>query len=118
MHLRDIFDQFVPGSFVPNDIFSYAPGGGDMRLRKLWLEEMIVKNPTLNGKKISMPLETAGLTNGLAMVAFLFVDPGDTFVLPDLNWDNYELIYRYQYGANVRTFPPSPGKEGSTCRAF
>ncbi|HPX28566.1 MAG TPA: aminotransferase class I/II-fold pyridoxal phosphate-dependent enzyme [Sphaerochaeta sp.] len=105
MHLRDIFDRFVPGSFVPNDIFSYSPGGGDMRLRKLWLKEMIAKNPTLKDKKISLPLVTAGLTNGLAMIASLFVDPGDTFVLPDLNWDNYELIYHHQYRADVKKFP-------------
>jgi aspartate/methionine/tyrosine aminotransferase len=105
MHLRDIFDRFVPGSFVPNDIFSYSPGGGDMRLRKLWLKEMTAKNPTLKDKKISLPLVTAGLTNGLAMIASLFVDPGDTFVLPDLNWDNYELIYHHQYRADVKKFP-------------
>ncbi|MGI6438042.1 MAG: hypothetical protein ACOX0D_08450 [Sphaerochaeta sp.] len=82
-----------------------------MRLRKLWLEEMIAKNPTLNGKKISLPLVTAGLTNGLAMVASLFVDPGDTFVLPDLNWDNYELIYHHQYRSrSYRTFPSFTGE--------
>jgi len=105
MHLRDIFDYFVPGSFEPNDLFSYAPGGGDMKLRKLWLKEMLVKNPSLIDKKFSLPLVTAGLTHGLSLVASLFVEAGDTFIIPDLSWDNYELIYLHQHAANVKTFP-------------
>ena len=104
MHLSDIFDQFVEGAFQPKDIFSYAPGGGDQTLRKLWQKEMVAKNPTLAGKTFSLPLVTAGLTHGLYIVGSLFVEEGDTIVIPDQSWDNYELIFLHQRGAKVKTF--------------
>ena len=39
--LEDIYSQFVPGSLRKNQIFSYAPGGGDKALRKAWKEAII-----------------------------------------------------------------------------
>ena len=105
MHLSDIYNKFAENSFKPSDLFSYAPGGGDQQLRNLWKKQMLAKNPSLAGKSISLPIVTAGLTHGLSMLAQLFAQEGDTLVIPDLAWDNYELIFAHQVNANVLTFP-------------
>lgn len=105
MHLSDIYNKFDTASFTPSDIFSYAPGGGDPRLRALWKEEMVKKNPSLASKKFSLPIVTAGLTHGLSIIGQLFFQSGDTLVVPDLAWDNYELIYVHQQDAQIVSFP-------------
>jgi aspartate/methionine/tyrosine aminotransferase len=105
MYLSDIYDQFVPGSFKPSQLFSYAPGGGDPTLRDLWKAEMLRKNPSLAGKHISRPIVTSGLTHSLSIISMLFSQEGDTLVLPDLAWDNYELIYTSLNNVAIKTFP-------------
>ena len=103
--LEDIYSQFVPGSFKKNQIFSYAPGGGDKELRKEWKNAIIKKNPTLEDKLFSEPLVTGGLTHTISTVATLFVDEGDEVVCPNLFWDNYELIFNESVGAKLKLFP-------------
>ncbi len=104
MHLHDIMDFYKEGVFRPSEIFNYAPGGGDKTLRKIWKDEMIRKNPSLKNKLFSQPLVTAGLTHAISLCATLFFDEGDTLVLPDLFWDNYDLVFRELRGCSIRTF--------------
>ena len=103
--LRDIWSSFKDGVFKPSQIFSYAPGGGDKKLRALWRDSMIEKNPALKGKKFSLPIVTGGLTHAISMTARLFVAEGDEIVCPDLFWDNYDLIFRDLIGAEPVLFP-------------
>ena len=105
MHLSDIMNVFREGVFKPSDIFNYAPGGGDKALRAIWKEEMIRKNPSLADKLTSGCIVTAGLTHTISLMATLFFDEGDTLVLPDLFWDNYELIFSELRGCTLKTFP-------------
>ncbi len=105
MHLSDIYNQFAENSLTPGQIFAYAPGGGDPELRELWKAEMIRKNPSLEGKTFSLPIVTGGLTHGLSLLGQLFFEEGDTLVVPDLAWDNYELIFSHQVNATIKTFP-------------
>lgn len=105
MHLKDIMNMYKEGIFQPSDIFSYAPGGGDKTLRAIWKREMIGKNPDLEGKLTSGCLVTAGLSHAISLVAMLFFGEDDTLVLPDLFWDNYELIFQEKQGGSIRTFP-------------
>jgi len=105
MHLSDIYNQFAENSLTPGQVFSYAPGGGDPELRELWKTEMFKKNPSLLGKEFSLPIVTSGLTHGLSLLAQLFFEEGDTLVVPDLAWDNYELIFSHQVNATIKTFP-------------
>ena len=95
----------------PAEVFSYAPGGGDKTLRGLWRDSMLEKNPTLKGKKISLPLVTGGLTHAISMVAQMFASEDDCIVCPDLFWDNYDLIFRDLVGAQPVLFP-FYGKDG------
>ena len=104
MYLSDIYSQFVPGSFKPADIFSYAPGGGVKELRELWKKEMLEKNPSLKGKLTSNPIVTSGLTHSISTICQLFAGPGDTLVIPDLAWDNYELMFSALNDCKVKTF--------------
>lgn len=105
MHLSDIFTQFAENSLTPSQIFAYAPGGGDPELRELWKSEMFRKNPSLQGKAVSLPIVTGGLTHGLSLLAQLFFEEGDTLIVPDLAWDNYELIFSHQVNTTIKTFP-------------
>jgi len=41
------------------------------------------KNPSLAGKKISMPIVTGGVTHALSLVGDLFVNKGEMVLLPD-----------------------------------
>jgi aspartate/methionine/tyrosine aminotransferase len=105
MYLTDIYSQFAENAFKPSELFSYAPGGGDQQLRSLWKQQLLKKNPSLQGKQISLPIVTSGLTHGLGMLAQLFFQEGDTLVIPDLAWDNYELIFAHQANGSIVTFP-------------
>jgi aspartate/methionine/tyrosine aminotransferase len=39
------------------------------------------------------------------MSGYLFVDEGDTVVIPDLYWENYSLIFENAYKGKIVTFP-------------
>ena len=86
------------------EVFPYAPSPGRPNIRKLWREMLVRKNPGLVGKSFSQPVVTAALTHGLSMAGYLFCDPDDTVILPDLYWENYDLILGNAYGAHLLTF--------------
>ncbi len=86
------------------DFFKYAPSFGKQELRKKWKDMIYEKNPSLQGKDVSLPIVTSGLTHGLSTVAYLFVDEGDRIIIPDLFWGNYRLIFVNSYGAVLDTF--------------
>ncbi|MGZ9585288.1 aminotransferase class I/II-fold pyridoxal phosphate-dependent enzyme [Paenibacillus marinisediminis] len=103
MHLKVIQDQL--SAFNPKDIYPYAPPAGKPELRKLWREKMIKENPALEGKLISNPIVTNALTHGLSIVADLFADQGDPVIMPDKNWENYELTFNIRRGAEMVYYP-------------
>lgn len=84
---------------------AYAPTPGVPELRQLWLEEIRKKNPSLGSAPTSTPMVTSGLTNGILHLADLFLDEGDSVVLPDMFWGNYRLIFTERRGAQLHTFP-------------
>ncbi len=84
---------------VPSESFLYASSFGVAKLREEWGSLLQVKNPGLKGKKYSLPVVTAALTHALSVAGYLFVDAGDTMILPDLYWDNYELVFAESCGA-------------------
>jgi aspartate/methionine/tyrosine aminotransferase len=94
----------------PDKAFTYAPSPGLPEIRKLWKEQQLRKNPGLAGKTYSSPVVTSALTHGLSMAAYLFVEAGDTVILPDLYWENYDLAFSITYGARLdpfETFTPA-----------
>ncbi|WII38855.1 aminotransferase class I/II-fold pyridoxal phosphate-dependent enzyme [Paenibacillus thiaminolyticus] len=103
MHLDVIQDTL--SAYNPKDIYPYAPPAGKPELRKLWKEKMIKENPLLADKLISMPIATNALTHGLSIVADLFAEEGDVVIMPDKNWENYELTFNIRRGAEMVYYP-------------
>ncbi len=85
----------------PAEALTYAPATGRPDLRKKWREDLLRKNPSLAGKKFSMPIVTGGVTHALSLVGDLFVDKGDMVLLPDKFWENYELLFGVRYQAQI-----------------
>jgi aspartate/methionine/tyrosine aminotransferase len=86
------------------DAFPYAPSPGRPDIRKQWREMLVAKNPGLSGKSFSQPLVTHALTHGLSIAGYMFAEPGVTILVPDLYWENYDLIFCNAYGAAIETF--------------
>jgi aspartate/methionine/tyrosine aminotransferase len=103
MHLELI--QETLSDYSPSDLYTYAPPEGKAALRTAWREKMLEENPSLQGKKMGIPIVTNALTHGLSIVADLFVDAGDPLVLPDKLWGNYNLTFGIRRGAKNVTFP-------------
>ena len=81
------------------------PSFGKKELRDCWKEFIYQKNPLLGTTRISSPIVTCGITHGISIASYLFVDEGDTVVIPDLFWENYSLIFENAYKGKVVTFP-------------
>ncbi|MDO9541877.1 MAG: aminotransferase class I/II-fold pyridoxal phosphate-dependent enzyme [Kiritimatiellia bacterium] len=87
------------------ELVSYAPSPGRPDIRKIWKEKLLKNNPSLAGKSFSLPVVTSALTHGLSMSAYLFCDEGDPFIVPDLYWENYDLIFANGFGARLIPYP-------------
>ena len=90
---------------LPSTAFLYAPSFGLLSLRETWRSMLVAKNPSLKGKSFSLPVVTNALTHGLSVTGHLFIDANDAVILPDLYWDNYELVFEEAYGGQLSTFP-------------
>lgn len=103
MHLKVIQDTL--SAYAPKDIYEYAPPAGKPELRTAWRSKMIEENPSLAGKIFGNPIVTNALTHGLSIVADLFAGPGDSVIIPDKNWENYELTFGIRRGAEMVNYP-------------
>lgn len=103
MHLGAI--QETLSSYAPADLYPYAPPEGKPELRAAWREKLLEENPSLAGKTFGRPIVTNALTHGLSIVADLFADEGDAIIMPEKNWENYELTFGVRRGAEMVYFP-------------
>jgi aspartate/methionine/tyrosine aminotransferase len=88
----------------PRESFDYAPTCGFPALRETWRSHLMEANPLLEGKSLSLPVVTSGLTHALSICADLFCDPGDPVLLPDPMWGNYRMIFGTRRGAEIITY--------------
>lgn len=103
MHLKVIQDTL--SAYAPKDLYEYAPPAGKPELRAAWRSKLLVENPSLSGKSYGNPIVTNALTHGLSIVADLFAGPGDAVIIPDKNWENYELTFSIRRGAEMVYYP-------------
>lgn len=103
MHLKLIQDTL--SAYNPKDIYEYAPPAGKPELRGAWRSKMIKDNPSLESKSFGTPIATNALTHGLSIVADLFASEGDAVVIPNKNWENYELTFGVRRGAEIVEYP-------------
>lgn len=99
-----VLDCFAAHAPFDKKTFLYCGSFGNPDLRKVWREMEFKKNPSLGGKKFSNPVVTNALTHGLRVTAELFAGPNDELVIPDLFWDNYELIFTEACGCPTKKF--------------
>jgi len=86
-------------SLNPNQIFPYAPSYGRPDIRATWKSMIYKKNPSLGSTEISLPVVTNALTHGISMAGYMFCDPTDQVIVPDLFWGNYTLTLTHPYGS-------------------
>ncbi|NIK76064.1 aspartate/methionine/tyrosine aminotransferase [Paenibacillus castaneae] len=103
MHLKVIQETLT--AYNPKDIYEYAPPGGKPELRAAWRTKMLKENPSLEVKGFGTPIVTNALTHGLSIVADLFADAGDAVIIPNKNWENYELTFGVRRGAEIVEYP-------------
>ena len=99
--VMDCFSKNVP---LGRKSFLYAGSFGLPALRERWRAMELKKNPSMKGVRCSNPVVTNALTHGLRIAAELFADRKDELVIPDLFWDNYELVFREAVGCRIRQF--------------
>ena len=99
-----VMDCFSRGITLDKKAFLYAGSFGLAKLREVWREMQIEKNPSLKDKTFSNPVVTNALTHGLRVAAELFAGPEDTLVVPDLFWDNYSLVFEEAVGTKISFF--------------
>ena len=103
MHLA-ASQELLP-TFAAENVYGYAPVLGQPELRDLWKKRLLKTNPALAQKTCGLPIVTSGMTHGFSLLSELFVESGDTLVLPDKIWGNYRLIFETKAGANLQTYP-------------
>ena len=86
------------------ELVAYAPTAGNPDLRALWKEKILLKNPGLKGKNISLPVIVPGLTAGISTLADLFIDEDHALLAGDPSWDNYSLIVETRRNAQLHQF--------------
>jgi aspartate/methionine/tyrosine aminotransferase len=84
--------------------FPYAPSEGLKSLRDEWQELIKLKNASIRHKEISLPVVTSGVTHALSIVGYMFVGSTDEIIIPDLYWENYDLVFTNAYGAGLKFF--------------
>ena len=102
----------------PAEALTYAPSFGIMPLREAWKEEMVRKNPSLEGQDISLPVTCNAITHCLSVVSDMWVDPGDVIILPDKMWGNYNLIFGVRKGAVIKNYTFFDPEGGFNMDAF
>lgn len=89
----------------PKHVFPYAGCSGLQELREAWKRQQLEKNPALAGKFTSLPLVTCALSHGLSIVTKLFLDPGDSVIIADMFWGNYNMLVQERLNVNFDIYP-------------
>ena len=116
MHLA-VSRELVP-KLTPESIYGYAPVLGQPELREAWKTHLLEENPSLTEAALSLPIVTSGMTHGFSLLAELFVDSGNTLILPDKIWGNYRLIFQTKAAANLQTYPFFNAAKGFNTQGF
>jgi len=101
MYLKGLTENI---SLTVPEMFPYTPSFGKKELRDYWRTSIYRKNPSLSDMLISDPIATSGLTHGVSMASYMFLDRGDEILVSDLYWENYDLIFEKSCGAKIRSF--------------
>jgi aspartate/methionine/tyrosine aminotransferase len=118
MYLPSVMDAINMESITPEESLTYAPSFGIPALRQAWKEAQYEKNPSLQGKKTSLPIVTCGITHAISVVADVWADPGDVVIVPDMMWGNYNMILNVRKGAEISKYKLFSDQGGYNIEAF
>ncbi len=90
-------------SLNPKDAFLYSPIQGREQSRKAWHAKLVKEDARVEA--VGLPVASAGICHAITMGAELFFGKGDTLVLADLYWDNYEQIFNIRLEGDFKRFP-------------
>ncbi|SHK55094.1 Aspartate/methionine/tyrosine aminotransferase [Desulfatibacillum alkenivorans DSM 16219] len=96
----------------------YAPSFGVPELRQAWQKLLFQKNPSLQGKVISLPIVSQAITHGISVFGDMWMDAGDVLVLPDKFWGNYNLILSVRRGVRLSHYTLFNDQGGFNLEAF
>ena len=116
MHFPSVMESIC--NIQPKASIAYAPSFGIPALRKAWQDSLFIKNPSLFGKTISLPVTTCGITHGISMFGDMWLDPGDVIVFPDMMWGNYNMILNVRKGAVISHYPLFSANGGFNLTGF
>ncbi len=102
MHLDCVHQYF--NDMDPKDLYPYAPSPGKPELRTFWADKQREETPSLGDQLCSLPMVTNALTHGLSLAGELFLNSGDTVLVPNKLWGNYRLTWEVRQGAKIKTF--------------
>ena len=88
---------------VPNlpakDVFLYTPIQGRDQARNAWHKKLVEEDSRM--AQVGLGQVGAGICHAISMGAELFFAEGDTLVLPDLYWDNYDQIFGIRFNGKM-----------------
>jgi aspartate/methionine/tyrosine aminotransferase len=85
------------------DVFLYTPIQGRDQTRVAWHKKLTQEDPRM--ASVGLGQVTAGICHAISMGADLFFSDGDTIVLPDMYWDNYDQIFNVRLNGKMVTYP-------------
>jgi aspartate/methionine/tyrosine aminotransferase len=105
-HLPDLLGEYT--NLSATQAFAYAPVLGVPAFRNNWKKWLLYKAGELSEElsgHITDPIVVPGITGAISLVSRLLLNPGDTVVLPDKYWGNYNATFKMNYKMGLRTFP-------------
>lgn len=90
-------------AFPPKDAFLYSPIPGRERARKTWHGKLVKEDVRM--ATVALPNVSSGICHALSMAADLFFSAGDTLLIPDLYWDNYDQVFLMRLEGDCDTYP-------------
>ena len=90
---------------APKKILSYPPALGLPEYRSAWQKRLIANSKGILEGRIGLPIPTFGITHAIGIMADLFLDEGDTLIVPDQFWGNIRLTATTRSKATIKTFP-------------
>lgn len=97
----------------PEKLVEYAPPCGLPELRKSWAEWIIHKGKTTTNfpsgpiditGKMTTPVVCSGVTDSIFITSKLFLDRGETIIMPNKAWENYECMFSLLEGLKIEMF--------------
>ncbi len=95
-------------------IVPYASIGGEIETREIWKDWILKKSLYYEGNEkdklnrlktyITTPIITSGVTNGIFQSCTLFLNPGESIIIPNKRWGNYDNIIQKFIGAKIKSF--------------